>query len=128
MDGNLQVAQVVVEAVVAAIKTKKDSLSALTAVALSLPGVGGAEGLEALLEDFPVHSPGAEYQYMHYEEGDGRMEADIHHSALSIGLFDRLKASVSYNVDIYSGATPGYSVPDSLVDIVTSATGTVFAV
>jgi hypothetical protein len=116
-----------VEAVVAAIKTKKDSLSALTAVALSLPGVGGAEGLEALLEDFPVHSPGAEYQYMHYEEGDGRMEADIHHSTLSIGLFDRLKASVSYNVDIYSGATPGYSVPDSLVDIVTSATGTVFA-
>lgn len=109
------------------INTNNDSLSALTIVALSLPGVGNTEGLDALLDDFPLHTPAAEYQYMHYEEGGDRMVADVHHSSLSISLYDRLKASISYDVDIYSGATPSYSVPNGFVDVVTAATGTAFA-
>ncbi len=124
--------QAQVEADVAVIKpsktkSSKGSLSALTAVALAMPGIANADGLDALLDDFPLHSPGAEYQYMRYEEGGDRMQADIHHSSVSIGLFDRLKASVSYNVDIYSGATPNYSVPDEITDVVTAASGTTFA-
>ncbi|MCH9697313.1 MAG: DUF3570 domain-containing protein [Gammaproteobacteria bacterium] len=108
-------------------KNRADSLTALTAMALSLPGVGNSDGLDSWFEDFPLHSPKAEYQYMHYEEGGNRMEANVHHSAVSLGIFDRLNASVAYNVDIYSGATPSYSVPDNVADVITSATGTAFA-
>ncbi len=109
-------------------KSTKHGLKALTAAALSLPGVCCAEGLGDLLEDFPIHSPAADYQYLHYEEGGKRMKADVHHGALSTSLYDRLKVTASYDVDIYSGATPEFSRPDAVTDVVTRASAVAFAV
>ncbi|MEE9412337.1 MAG: DUF3570 domain-containing protein [Methylococcales bacterium] len=109
-------------------KPNKHGLKALTAAALSLPGVGCADGLNDMLDDFPIHSPAADYQYMHYEEGGNRMKADVHHGALSVSLYDRLKVTASFDVDIYSGATPEFSTPDAVTDVVTRASSVAFAV
>ncbi len=109
-------------------RSGKHSLSALTAAAISLPGVACAEAIEEFMENSPIHSPSGGYQYMHYNEGGKRMEADVHHGVVSFGIFDRLKVTVSHDVDIYSGATPEFSRPDSVTDVVTRASAVAFAV
>ena len=94
------------------------SLRALTAAALSLPGlahtpVQAAEGDEAT------------FQYGRYQEGERNLfgvkskfdpiVVDSLHGSGSITLFDRLKFAFDYLQDTWSGATPVATAPQALV-------------
>ena len=93
----------------------KTCLNALTAAALALPGVNHKASAGS-----PVFTltPQAGFEFAHYEESGNRMAVDIYHGALSATLTDRLELSATYDFDTYVGATPAYSLPESMVDIV----------
>ncbi len=103
-----------VEAVVAAIKNKSNSLQALTAAALLLPGL--LQSPQAAAEENEV-----DFQYGHYQEGYRNLygaqskfdpiEVDSLHGSAKITLADRIKLSLNYSEDTWSGATPITTAP-----------------
>ncbi|MFI3198225.1 MAG: DUF3570 domain-containing protein [Methylococcaceae bacterium] len=84
---------------------KSKALAALTAAALSLPGLNASAAT-------PVTRAEANFQYGHYQESAKRMKVQVYHTDTLIPLSDRLEFSFSYDRDTYSGASPAYSVPD----------------
>ena len=100
--------------VVAVIKTKTNrAVAALTAAALSLPGLEVSAGS-------PVTKATANFQYGHYQESDDRMKVQIYHTDTMIPLTERLEFSFSYDRDTYSGASPGWNVPTSMNNLLTT--------
>ena len=99
--------------VVAVIKMEKGkALAALTAAALSLPGLDASAAT-------PVTRAEANFQYGHYQESAKRMKVQVYHTDTLIPLSDRLEFSFSYDRDTYSGASPGWSVPNSMNNLPT---------
>jgi len=99
-----------VGAVVAAINNDKSAaLVALTSAALGLLGVQANAAV-------PVAQPEANVQYGHYQESDNRMQVDIYHADFIGSFADRLELSFSIDRDTYSGATPAFSIPETMTN------------
>ncbi|MGX2039221.1 DUF3570 domain-containing protein [Methylocaldum sp. MU1018] len=89
------------------------SLHALTAAALSLPGVMPSQGFAAEEE--------VGFQYGYYRESNRNLfgvksrfkpiEVDSLHGSAAINLTDRLKSVFNYTQDVWSGATPIATAP-----------------
>ena len=93
---------------VAVIKCKQNqALLALTTAALSLPGLDAKAAI-------PVSEAKANFQYGHYQESDNRMKVQIYHADMVLPLADRFELTFSIDQDTYSGATPIFSLPDTM--------------
>jgi len=95
---------------VAVIKPGKNrALAALTTAALSLPGLDASAATPAARAEGNV-------QYGHYQESANRMKVQIYHADGLLPLTDRIELSFSYDRDTYSGASPAWSVPESMTN------------
>ncbi|MEQ1620875.1 MAG: DUF3570 domain-containing protein [Methylococcales bacterium] len=88
-------------------KSKVNALAAFTSAALILPGLDVTAAV-------PVPKAAANVQYGHYQESDTRMEVDVYHADAIVPIDDRMEFTYSIDQDTYSGATPNFSVPQSL--------------
>ncbi len=114
-------------AVVAVIKNKLQSLKALTATALSLPGMMAQPA-------FAAEGDEVDFQYSHYQEGKrdisvyyfdqntgtesiqgsksyNPIEVEGIHGSAKISLTDRIKFAFNYTQDTWGGATPVATTP-----------------
>jgi hypothetical protein len=107
---------VVVVAVTKARKKSNATLLALTSVALALPGVNVKAGV-------PVAEPEVNVQYGYYEEEGERMKAEVYHGDFVVPINDFLEFTFSYDWDTYVGATPSYSTPQAMNDVIVAASG-----
>lgn len=89
---------------------KKTALAALTTAALSLPGLTVSAAI-------PTAQILSNVSYGHYQESDNRMQVDIYHADAIIPLTDRLELAFSLDRDTYSGATPSFSMPESMTNV-----------
>ncbi len=85
------------------------ALAALTTAALSLPGLNAAAAV-------PAPQIEANVSYGHYQESDNRMKVDIYHADAVIPLYERVELALSLDRDTYSGATPAFSMPESMTN------------
>jgi len=106
----------VVVAVIKARSKGNATLLALSSVALALPGVSAKAGV-------PAAEPEVNVQYGYYEELGDRMEAEVFHGDFIVPVNDFLEFSFSYDWDTYVGATPSYSAPQVMADVVAAASG-----
>ena len=98
------------EAVVVATKSESSAaLAALTSAALGLSGITAHAAA-------PIAQAEANVQYGHYQESDDRMRVDVYHADVTVPFADRLELSFSIDRDTYSGATPAFSVPTSMIN------------
>lgn len=115
----------------AVIKTDKSKvLAALTTAALGLPGIDAQAAI-------PVSEAQGNVQYGYYQESDDRMKVEIYHGDFIVPMTDRLEFTFSTDRDTYSGATPVFSVPETVTnqpktdqanaDVVSAASGGVTA-
>lgn len=96
--------------------TKFNALQALSAAALSLPGM-----VPELRAALPAENPQVDFQYGHYEESNERISVDIFQGIATIPLAQKVELSASWAVDTFSGATPVLTMPSSVVQITTGA-------
>ena len=92
------------------------TLMALTSVALALPGINVSAAV-------PVSEPELNVQYGYYKEEGERMEAEVFHGDFITPVNDFLEFTFSYDWDTYVGATPSYSAPQVMTDVVAAASG-----
>ena len=83
---------------------------------MALPGVNAKAGV-------PVAEAELNVQYGYYEEEGDRMEAEVYHGDFIVPLTDFLEFTFSYDWDTYVGATPTYSAPQAMTDVVAAASG-----
>ncbi len=102
------------EVVVAVIKKGKKTLAALSCAAMGLPGIQAKAAV-------PVAEPESNVQYGYYREQGDRMQAEVYHADFILPFADRVEFTFSADFDTYVGATPLYSAPDSVPDIVSAA-------
>jgi len=101
---------------VAAIKS--DTIKALTAAALSLPGMlAKAEAAQVSTQAF------ADFQYGHYQESDDRISVDIYQGIIVLPVSKSIELQSTWVVDTFSGATPVLTMPDSAAESTTGASG-----
>ena len=108
-----------VEAVVAAIKNSK-ALTVLTMAALALPGLGVVSRSQAAS---PSETFQLNHRYMNYREGNDRMRVDVNSTSFVVPLGDRFQLSGNFEHDTYAGATPAFSAPKNMFDVVSQASG-----
>ncbi len=89
-------------------RDKTNALAALTSAALSLPGLGHAAT--------PVPQAEGSTAYGYYQESNDRMQVQVFHVDGLIPLSDRIEFSFGLDRDTYSGASPAYVLPDTMVD------------
>lgn len=89
---------------------KNSALAALTTAALSLPGLNAQAAV-------PVTGIKTTVSYGHYQESNQRMQVDVYHADAIIPLSERLEFAFSIDRDTYSGATPTFSMPESLTNL-----------
>ncbi len=98
------------EAVVAVIKPDMNkALAALTTAALGLPGID----IQAAV---PSAQAQGNVQYGYYQESDDRMKVEIYHGDFAVPVSDRLEFTFSVDRDTYSGATPAFSLPETMTN------------
>lgn len=110
---------------------KSKVLAALTSAALGLPGLNADAAV-------PATKAQGNVQYGYYEESDDRMRVDIYHGDVTLPVTERLEFTFSVDRDTYSGATPAFSIPETMTnqvryakseivktDIVSAASGAV---
>ena len=93
------------------------SLLAFTTAALCLPGIKANAGM-------PVMNAQGNVEFGQYQEGNDRMQVQIYHADAIAPLSKRLELSFSIDRDTYSGASPAWSVPSSLLSQPLSKGGT----
>lgn len=94
----------------AVIKMEKSrALAALTSAALSLPGVDCVAATPAARAEGST-------EYGYYQESDDRMQIQLFHVDGLVPLTERLEFSFNLDRDTYSGASPAYSLPDTMVN------------
>lgn len=99
---------------VAAIKPEPSrALFALTTAALSLPGLHAVAAI-------PAANVKTNISYGHYAESDNRMKVDVYHADAVIPLSDRIELSFSLDRDTYTGATPAFSLPITVTNLLKS--------
>jgi uncharacterized protein DUF3570 len=104
------------EAVVAV--ARNNPLTALTAAALSLPGV--LPVTQAAQVEKQIKS---EFQFGRYEESSDRITVDIYQGNFIIPIAKHLQAKADWTVDTFSGATPVLTMPNSVAQVTTGASG-----
>jgi hypothetical protein len=109
-----------VEAGVAAIKNSK-ALTVLTMAALALPGLGGTVSRAQAAS--PSETFQLNHRYTNYREGNDRMRVDVNSTSVVVPLGDRFQLSGNFEHDTYAGATPAYSAPGNMFDVVSQASG-----
>ncbi|MFM8332395.1 MAG: DUF3570 domain-containing protein, partial [Candidatus Methylumidiphilus sp.] len=92
----------------AAIKPGSAALAALTSAALSLPGL--------TLAAVPVAEAEGNVQYGHYQESGNRITVDVYHGDFVLPVNDRIEFTFSIDRDTYSGASPAYSLPETMTN------------
>jgi hypothetical protein len=95
---------------VAATNRKQNVLAALTSAAMTLPGIKAQSAVS-------VAQAQANVQYNNYQESDGRMNVEVYHGNFVVPVTDRLEFSVNIDRDTYSGATPSFSIPETLTNL-----------
>lgn len=103
---------------VAAIKTDKSkALAAFTSAALGLPGLQSYAAI-------PAANIAGNVSYGYYQESASRMQVSVYHADSILPLTDRLELAFSLDRDTYSGATPVFSLPETLTLLPASEYGT----
>lgn len=97
-------------AVVAATEQRGRALAALTGAALGLPGTS------PMAFQFATEATG-NIQFAHYQESDDRIEARVYHADALFPLSSETNIRISADQDIYSGATPLFSVPRTMTGL-----------
>ncbi|WP_031434389.1 DUF3570 domain-containing protein [Methylomarinum vadi] len=97
--------------------TKNDALQALTAAALALPGLFPSADAAA------ANKPTADFQYGHYQESDDRISVDIYQGMATLPVNKSLQLQAGWVVDSFSGATPVLTMPASVAQAITGASG-----
>jgi hypothetical protein len=113
-------------------RRSRDSLAALTAGALALPGLAGKAAAEGMLDRI-----GADYSFSRYSEGKissskvapgserKRFDIDMHQVRLATPLLERFELGLDLVHESMSGATPWYVIPGDdgePVQVMTGAT------
>ena len=113
-------------------RRRRDTLAALTAGALALPGLAGPAAAEGLSDRI-----GADYNFSRYSEGKisaskvapgserGRYDIDMHQMRLATPIADRFDLGLDIVHESMSGATPWYVIPGDdgkPVQVMTGAT------
>ncbi len=83
---------------------------------MGLPGISAKAAV-------PVAEPEANVQFGYYKEEGDRMEAEVYHGDFIVPINDFFEFSFSYDWDTYVGATPSYSAPQVMTDVVVAASG-----
>ncbi len=97
-----------------AVTKRNKTLTAFTCAAMSLPGIKTNAAV-------PVAEAEGSAQYGYYREQGNRMQAQVYHTDFVVPFADRVEFTFNADLDTYVGATPLYSVPDSIPDIVSAA-------
>lgn len=85
------------------------ALAALTSAALALPGIQ-AEAATTLAD------PQINLLYGHYQESGDRMHVDVYHQDFSVPFSEQLELAFSIDRDTYAGASPAFSIPESMAN------------
>lgn len=86
-----------------------NALAVLTSAALSLPGLSAKAAL-------PASNASANFLFGDYRESDDRMKAQVFHADVLFPMRERVDFTFKANEDVYSGATPLFSVPNAMRD------------
>lgn len=92
----------------AAIESSR-ALLALTSAALALPGMRAQAAA-------PLAAPEGHAQFGFYQENDRRMRVEITHGDMVLPVSDRVELSFAFDRDTYSGATPAFSIPQTMAN------------
>ncbi|MGY6274508.1 DUF3570 domain-containing protein [Methylomonas sp. MgM2] len=98
--------------------TKSRVLQALTASALALPGVALKVAAKPLNDNVLL-----DLQYGHYQESDGRVSVDLFQGFSTATLSESSQIAGAFTTDTWSGATPVLTMPYSVAEMTTGASG-----
>ena len=84
-----------------------EALLALTTAALGLPGFQAQAAM-------PAAQAQGNLQYGHYEESGDRMQVDVYRGDVVVPVSEHLEFTFSIVRDTYSGATPAFSIPETM--------------
>ncbi len=98
--------------------TKTNALKALSAAALSLPGM-----LPTAHAAIPHEGPEIDFQYGHYSESDHRVSVDVYQGSALLPIAEAAELSTNWVVDTWSGATPVLTMPASVAQVTSGASG-----
>ena len=97
---------------------KSNALKALSVAALTLPGL-----LQTTKASQKGTKPSLDFQYGHYQESDDRISVDIYQGLVVLPVTKNLEIQSNWVVDTFSGATPVLTMPESVVQVTTGASG-----
>lgn len=97
---------------------KSDAIKALTAAAFALPGMLPKAKATQIKPD-----PIADFQYAHYQESDDRISVDIYQGVVILPVSKSIEVQTNWVIDTFSGATPVLTMPDSVAQSFTGASG-----
>lgn len=103
---------------VVVVATKSETLKALTAAAIALPGI--YSNTEA--KDFSI-KPSINLQYGHYEENGNRISVDVYQGNGILPVSTELQLKAGWVVDSFAGATPVLTLPESVAHTTSGASG-----
>ncbi len=103
-------ASAIAAAVVVATRAEKHrALAALTSAALGLPGMQASAAV-------PIGQAEGNVHYGYYQESDDRIQAQVYQGDFIVPIADRVEFTFSLQRDTYSGATPAFSIPETLTN------------
>lgn len=91
-------------------KSNKVAIKSLTALALTLPGIGTAKAEAQILK------PKTDFMYAKYSEGKKRYKIDVYQLMLQTPLNSNWDLTVTAARDVQTGASPAFYVPASYHD------------
>ena len=98
--------------------TKTNALKALSAAALTLPGM-----LPNANAGIPSEGPKIDFQYGHYAESDDRVSVNVYQGSVLLPIAQAAELSSNWVVDTWSGATPVLTMPASAAQVTSGASG-----
>jgi len=103
---------------VAVVAAKNSALKAFTIAALALPGL-----LQTTKAAQKTIKPVIDFQYGHYQESDDRISVDIYQGMIALSISKALEIQSNWVVDTFSGATPVLTMPSSVAQVISGASG-----
>ncbi|ARN84188.1 hypothetical protein GQ61_01235 [Candidatus Nucleicultrix amoebiphila FS5] len=90
-------------------KKKQTSLSSLTAIAMTLPGIASAQ-------ENSVLRPETALKYTHYDETKNRYQIDVYNGFLSVPITEKLAINLNFNRETMSGASPRMNASEAFLN------------
>ena len=100
------------------VATKTNALKALSAAALSLPGM-----LPTVQAAITTEAPEIDFQYGHYVESENRVSVNVYQGSALLPIAQTAELSTNWGVDTWSGATPVLTMPASAAQVISGASG-----